>query len=233
MLGVRKIFDKLNREANKVKILFFGDSITDASRNREECSHITTLGVGYVRVIADRLIGENPDQYEIINRGISGNRVVDLYARIKSDVWNLQPDVLSILIGINDIWHEIDKQNGVDIDRFINVYRMLIKDTLVALPNVRIILCEPFVLPGIATENTELMPNRYKKFCHVYQYAKAIKALAEEFGLEFLSLQEKFTYFAEKSKAEYYLIDGVHPHIAGASLIADEWVRLFQGEVNK
>ena len=213
-----------------MKILFFGDSITAVGRNREERSCISALGVGYVRVISDRLQGKNPEQYEIINSGIGGNRVVDLYARIKSDVWNLQPDVLSILIGINDIWHEIDAQNGVDIERFITVYRMLIKDTLLALPNVRIILCEPFVLPGTATENTELMPDRYEKFCCVYQYAKAVKALAEEFGIEFLPLQEKFNFCAEKSKAEYYLIDGVHPHIAGAALIADEWVKLFKSE---
>ena len=213
-----------------MKILFFGDSITDAGRNRDGSKHMSTLGWGFVRVIADRLIGTSPDKYEIINCGISGNRVVDLYARIKSDVWNLQPDVLSILIGINDIWHEIDALNGVDIERFITVYRMLIKDTLLALPNVRIILCEPFVLIGTATENTELMPDRYEKFCYVYQYAKAVKALAEEFGIEFLPLQEKFNFCAEKSKAEYYLIDGVHPHIAGATLIADEWVKLFKSE---
>ena len=215
-----------------MKIVFFGDSITDAGRKYEESSHIGTLGVGFVRLIADRLQGKNPEQYEIINRGISGNRVVDLYARVKRDVWNLKPDVISILIGVNDIWHEIDNQNGVDLQRFTTVYRMLIEDTLRALPNVKIILCEPFVLPGAATNNTEAMPNRYERFCQVYEYAKAIKALAEEFGLPFLPLQEKFIEGAEKSKAEYYLSDGVHPHIAGATLIADEWMKLFKKEGN-
>lgn len=213
-----------------MKILFFGDSITDAGRNREVSSNITTLGVGYVRVIADRLQGKNPEQYEIINRGISGNRVVDLYARVKSDVWNLKPDVVSILIGVNDVWHEIDAQNGVDLQRFTAVYRMLIEDTLRALPNVKIILCEPFVLPGAATVNTGAMPNRYERFCAVYEYAKEVKTLAEEFGLDFLPLQEKFTESAAKSKAEYYLSDGVHPYIAGTTLIADEWVKLFNRE---
>ena len=72
-----------------MKILFFGDSITDAGRNREMPTHLYGLGCGYVRVIADRLLGENPTAHEIINKGISGNRIVDLYARIKSEVWNL------------------------------------------------------------------------------------------------------------------------------------------------
>ena len=211
-----------------MKILFFGDSITDADRKRNDDSHITALGTGYVRVVADRLQGREPDKYEIINRGISGNRVVDLYARIKSDVWNLQPDVLSILIGINDIWHEINYGNGVDIKRFENVYRMLIADTKKVLPNTKMILCEPFVLEGIATCNTEENANRYERFCEVYQYAKVVEKLAKEFDIPFLLLQQKFTEKANQTKPEYYLADGVHPHIAGATLIADEWLKLFK-----
>ena len=214
-----------------MKILFFGDSITDAGRNRDASSHMSTLGYGFVRVIADRLQGAEPAKYEIVNRGIGGNRVVDLYARIKCDAWNLQPDVISILIGINDIWHEIGNQNGVEIDRFENVYRMMLADTKKALPNTKIILCEPFVLEGTATSYTEETPERYERFCQVYQYAEVVKNLAKEFNLPFLPLQEKLTQAAKKSKAEYYLADGVHPHVAGATLIADEWIKLFQEEI--
>ena len=78
--------------------------------------------------------------------------MVDLYARIKKDVWNLKPDVLSILIGVNDVWHEIGSRNGVEIDRFERVYRTLIKETLERLPDCKIMLLEPFVLKGAATE---------------------------------------------------------------------------------
>ena len=216
-----------------MKILFFGDSITDAGRNRDGSNHMSTLGWGFVRVIADRLLGDSPDKYEIVNRGISGNRVVDLYARIKSDAWNLQPDVISILIGVNDVWHEVTGGNGVELERFENVYRMLIADTKKALPNTKLILCEPFVLEGTATENTAEIPDKYQRFCAVYEYAKVAKKLAEEFDLPFVALQEKLTEAAEKSKAEYYLADGVHPHIAGATLIADEWTKVFKENFEK
>lgn len=214
-----------------MKILFFGDSITDAGRDYDAASKLGALGRGFVRVIADRLQGVEPEKYEIINRGIGGNRIVDLYARIKCDAWNLQPDVLSILVGVNDVWHEISRQNGVEIDRFENVYRMLLADTKKALPNTKLILCEPFVLKGGSTEDTEEKPDRYERFCQVYQYAKVVKKLAEEFDIPFLPLQEKFNEAAAKTKAEYYLPDGVHPHIAGATIIADEWVKLFKEKI--
>ena len=211
-----------------MKILFFGDSITDAGRNRENSSHMSTLGWGFVRIIADRLQGVEPEKYEIVNRGISGNRVVDLYSRIKCDCWNLNPDVISILIGVNDVWHEIMGENGVELDRFEKVYRMMIEDTKKALPNAKLILCEPFVLEGIATCATEDIPDRFQRFLSVYDYATVVRKLAEEYEIPFLPLQKKLSEKATETDASYYLIDGVHPHIAGATLIADEWVKLFK-----
>ena len=206
-----------------MKILFFGDSITDMGRNRER-TDVFGLGEGYVFYATGDLKREYPS-IEIINRGISGNRIVDLYARIKSDVWNLEPDVLSILIGVNDVWHEIGSQNGVELDRFIKIYDMLITDTLKVLPNLKIILCEPFVLKGCATEEN------YERFLEVKEYAKAINSLAEKHSLEFLPLQDAFDKAAEKSCAEYYLYDGVHPDAAGARLIADEWIKLYNEKI--
>lgn len=212
-----------------MKILFFGDSITDMGRNRElnNSSDIWSYGAGYPVFVAGNLYSENPQKYEIINRGISGNRVVDLYARIKLDVWNLKPDVLSILIGINDIWHEIIQKNGVEIDRFEKIYRIMIEDTKKALPNTKIVLCEPFVLQGSATEEN------FQRFSEVYKYAEVVKKLAEENGLYFLPLQNKLNEAAEKFGAEHYLYDGVHPMVAGAKLIADEWVKLFKEKIEK
>ena len=81
------------------------------------------------------MLKDDPTKHEIFNRGISGNRVVDLYARIKSDVWNLKPDVLSILVGVNDVWHELDIANGVDIERYERIYGMMLEETLERLPN--------------------------------------------------------------------------------------------------
>lgn len=215
-------------KSDQIKILLYGDSITDAGWNRtSEIGALDSYGVGYARAIAGGLISRNPKKYTVINRGISGNRIVDLYARIKADVWNHTPDVLSILIGINDIWHEIGNQNGVDLERFERMYRMLLQDTLERLPNVQIILCEPFVLEGYATKE------KFQRFLEVKEYAKVVKNLADEYGCYFLDLQEDFEQKATQFGAEYYLVDGVHPNIAGAQLIADKWVKLFDEKINK
>lgn len=218
-----------------MKILFFGDSITDMGRNRAngKSNDIYSYGSGYPIFVASDLYKKDPNKYEVLNRGISGNRIVDLYARVKADVWNLQPDVLSILIGINDIWHEVSYKNGVDIERFEKVYRMLIEDTKKALPNIKIVLCEPFVLHGWATDNTEDMPNKFEKFSEIHKYAKVIKKIAEDYDLFFLPLQEKFDEKAKLNGAEHYLYDGVHPMVAGATLIANEWVKLFEEKIDK
>ena len=205
-----------------MKILFFGDSITDMGRSRDQTKNAFSYGVGYVNYASSTLMAKNPERYDIINRGISGNRVVDLYARIKCDVWNLNPDVISILIGVNDVWHEIFGGNGVDLARYEKVYSMLIEDTKERLPNAKFILLEPFVLKGGATEE------HYEEFCEVKKYAKIVKKLAEKYGAEFVALQDKFDAAAAKHGAEYYLYDGVHPDVAGGKLIADAWLEAFE-----
>ena len=209
-----------------MKIVFFGDSITDASRTYDAESYMAkSFGQGYVFLASAELMAKYPGKFEIINRGISGNRVVDLYQRIKCDVWNQQPDVLSILVGVNDVWHEINKQNGVDLVRYEKVYRMIIEDTKKALPNVKIILMEPYVLKGLATEV------EFEKFKEVYKYAEIVKRLANEYDLTFVPLQEKFSSVAEKYGAEFYVKDGVHPGPAGAKVIADAWLDAFYKKV--
>ena len=216
-----------------MKIVFFGDSLTDMYRDRNSTDPCEPFGygMGYPAHIAAALYSEDPMGYEIVNRGNGGNRVVDLYARVKSDVWNLKPDVLSILIGVNDVWHDVINGNGVEIDRFEKVYKMLIEDTLKALPDVKIILCEPFFTDGKATVDTPEIPNNHETFCKVYEYAKVVSRLAEEYGLPFLPLQEKFDLSGKKTDPKYYLYDGVHPAPAGAKLIADEWLKLFRQKI--
>ena len=203
-----------------MKILFYGDSITDALREKENLSSIMAFGAGYVMQTAGRLYEKSPVYYEIINRGISGNRIVDLYARIKKDVWNIKPDLLSILVGINDIWHEIEFENGVDLKRFDKIYRMMIDDTIAVLPNTKFILCEPFVCHGSATDKA------YDRFCEVFDYAKVVKKIADDYGLYFLPLQ-KVIDDANEKYGNIFLSDGVHPTVQGAVLIANEWIKLF------
>jgi len=207
-----------------MRVLFFGDSITDANRTRDNDVAMTSKGSGYVRDVASDLKVIDPLGIEVINRGISGNRVVDLYARVKMDLWNLNPDVISILIGVNDVWHEVAHQNGVELDRFIKVYKMLIEDTRKALPNAKIILMEPFVLKCAATEE------RYDEFLAVKDYAKAVKELAKEYCLDFLPLQDRLDEAASKYGEKECLMDGVHPNMLGARIIADEWLKLFKSK---
>ncbi len=175
--------------------------------------------------VAGKLLSDNPQKYEIINRGISGNRIVDLYARIKGDVWNQKPDVLSILIGVNDVWHELGEHpNGVELSRWEKIYRMIIEDTKERLPYTKIMILEPFVLHGSATDFND----KYEDFQQVKLYAAKAKSLADEYGLKFVPLQKKFDEVTEKYGAQYYLYDGVHPDVAGAALIAGEWLKAFK-----
>ncbi len=130
-----------------MKILFQGDSITDCDRRSTTPEG---LGAGYVAEAAKAL---DPATIEVINRGISGKRVEDLYARWKPDALHLRPDVISILIGVNDTWHEFLGGNGVEVDRYASIYRLLLEWTKDVLPDVRLVLCEPFVLPcGVVGE---------------------------------------------------------------------------------
>ncbi len=211
-----------------MKILFYGDSITDASRNRAcqgDMISPSGLGTGYVNAISSELIYSNPNEYQVINTGISGNRIVDLYARIKADCWNYKPDLISILIGVNDVWHEVGHQNGVELDRFEKVYKMMIEDTLKALPNVKLILLEPFVQKGEATSE------KYQEFLQTLEYAKVVKKLAKEFNLPFVALQKPLDDYAEKYGVDKVLTDGVHPAIAGAKVIANEWLKVFNEKI--
>ncbi len=145
-----------------MRILFQGDSITDAGRSRENNNQ---LGVGYPHLVKAALGFAQPCKYEFFNRGISGNRVVDLYARIKRDIINLAPDVMSILIGVNDVWHELaESPNGVDADKYYKIYDMLIEEVKEALPAIKIMIMEPFVLKAGATaEKWEIFDTEVKK----------------------------------------------------------------------
>lgn len=204
------------------KVLYQGDSITDVGRNTTNGS-LTSIGQGYPLLTSAYLSAKYPDALEFVNRGISGNRIVDLYARIKCDGWNLKPDVLSILIGVNDVWHELGSGNGVEARRFRNVYRMLVEDTLRESPQTKLMLMEPFVLKASATEE------KWDRFDPmVRENAAIVRETAEEYHQAFLPLQDMFDAACEKAPASHWLGDGVHPTPAGHQLIAERWIRLFE-----
>lgn len=203
-------------------ILFQGDSITDVKRIREEEGD---LGKGYPLLVAGRMGLDEPGQYRFLNRGISGNRIVDLYARIKLDLLNLQPDVVSILIGVNDVWHELKRYNGVSTEKFEKIYSMLLEEIREALPDTKILLMEPFVLKGTATVDN------YDWFAEeVGARAAVVRKLAEKFQLPFLPLQQELNELVEKMPEDYWLMDGVHPKINFHQYIADKWIQTFDRE---
>ncbi len=207
------------------KILYYGDSITDAGRNADRGS-LLSIGQGYPVITASRLALDHPGELCFDNRGISGNRVVDLYSRIKVDCWNTNPDVLSILIGINDVWHDVNEHNGVEADRFENIYGLLVKETLERFPDIEIIIMEPFILHGWATDE------KWDEFrAEADLRAQAAKRVAEKYGAHFLPLQKDFEDALKIQPAEYWIGDGVHPTIAGHQLIADKWLKLFEEEI--
>ncbi len=210
-----------------MKLLFFGDSITDMGRSREPDGFCAfDYGISYVFNIAGQLQSRPDEDYTITNRGVSGDRVVSLYERIKPDVWVQEPDVLTVLIGINDLWHDIDGLNmGVELPRFEKVYRAIIEETKERLPDVKIILAEPFVLNGPATDA------QIGRFWEIKGYGQAVKKLAEEYGLYFLPLQERFEAAAKAVNSRSLLYDGIHPGPAGAKLIADAWLELFDSKI--
>lgn len=207
------------------RILFQGDSITDCGRNHDGGK---PMGTGYPLLVQARLGCDHPEDYDFQNRGNSGNRIVDLYARIKLDMINLEPDYMSILIGVNDVWHELSRQNGVDADKYEKVYRMMIDEIRAALPKTKIMIMEPFLLKGPATEDTEELPEKFDYFfTEVRKRAERARTVAKEYGLPFIPLQEKFEEAARNTEPTYWLRDGVHPTAMGHELIAREWMACF------
>lgn len=206
-------------------ILFQGDSITDCGRARENSAK---TGDGYATLVKAHLGFEYPNKYQFENKGISGNRIVDVYARIKMDLINHKPDYMSLLIGVNDVWHEFSRHNGVDADKYEKIYCMLIEEVKEALPDIKIMILEPFCLLGSATESSENEPDKWNYFnMEVRKRAERAKKVAEKYNLTFIPLQDKFDAAAKTAENTYWLLDGVHPTAMGHELIKREWIKYF------
>ena len=199
-------------------ILFQGDSITDGNRGRNsDPNHIH--GHGYQYILASEILADNLGKnVTVYNRGISGNRIADLYARWIEDCLNLNPTILSILVGTNDI-NSGTNQNYTDIERWGRIYRMLITDTKAKCPNTKIIICEPFRLDD------------RKSF--IIDYANEARKIAKEFNLPFVALQEKLEKAVEIYGSQNCFHDGLHPNIVGSKVISNEWLKVFKKEIEK
>ncbi|MEK3885749.1 SGNH/GDSL hydrolase family protein [Paenibacillus sp. PL2-23] len=200
-------------------VLFQGDSITDGGRGRnDDPNHI--LGHSYPYLIASRLAHIHAEKRpQFINRGVSGDRVSDLYARWNEDAISLKPDLISILIGVNDAWRIMNRLPSGATDRFERAYRHLLQETKEVLPNAKLVLCEPFILQTGATAD-----NWPEWAAKLSSYREIVLGLSREFGTQHVPLQEAFDRAATRTDAAYWLWDGVHPTAAGHALIAEEWL---------
>ena len=218
-MDLRERENEMKLEKNS-RIVFQGDSITDGGRSRnDDLNHV--MGHGYAYLIACRLgLDEAHQNYQFFNRGISGNRIVDLYARWQEDTLNLKPDVISILVGVNDIGLEFSAKAGTSNEKYEKVYRLLLEETKEALPEVKFVLCEPFILPvGYVKENWEEW-----NAAMIYR-RRIVRALAQEYHCVFVSLQDEFTNACQNLSPDYWIWDGVHPTPAGHELIARKWLK--------
>jgi lysophospholipase L1-like esterase len=209
-------------------ILFQGDSITDAGRERPKVNppksrnNIHHLGAGYAAKAAGMLLAGNPGlDLTIHNRGISGNRVTDLRNRWQDDCFVLKPTLVSILIGVNDCWHGVAKgtpEKGVPLGEFDRVLRELVKATRKALPGVRIVLCEPFTTQAGAVLELNFHPD-------IDERRAIVRTIAGEMADVFVPFQEMFDDLVKVAPASYWADDGVHPTPGGHQKMAEFWIK--------
>lgn len=203
------------------KILFQGDSITDSGRDKDKdgFNDPSILGKGYAFLAAADLLHHHPDKnLEIYNKGISGNKVYQLVERWEKEAIALEPTILSILIGVNDYWH---KHNG-NYDGTVEVYQQdfmkLLDITKKQIPNVKLVICEPFAVKGVKAVDDTWFPN-------FDAYRKASLEVAEAFDALFVPFQKVFDEAVKSAPGSYWTTDGVHPTMAGSQLMANAWLK--------
>jgi lysophospholipase L1-like esterase len=200
-------------------VLFQGDSITDGGRQRTGNDYNHTMGQCYAYILSAQIGALYPERdLTFINRGISGNRVTDLAARWKTDTLDLKPNFISILVGINDTL--LLKGGQESVETYEQVYDKLLADTLAALPHVKIVLGEPFLLP-VGSHKA----NYAKELVEVKKRQDVVARLAAKYHLPLVRYQKAFDDACLKAPAEHWSWDGVHPHYAGHGLMVQEWLK--------
>ncbi len=199
-------------------ILFQGDSITDCRRREQGAGR---LGCGYVFMAASRLMAAFPElSLNCINRGISGNRMSDLAARWQEDALDIAPDIVSILIGINDTWRRYDSNDPSPVDTYREAYHAILEQ-IVQHCNPQIVLCEPFVLPypqDRITWREDLDPR-----------IQVVRSLAREFNATLVPFDAILAAASVNVPPSYWAEDGVHPTAAGHALLANTWLEFALG----
>ena len=205
-------------------VLIQGDSITDAGRDKSisEPNNLKGLGRGYAQLIAYHLLSKYPEKkLKVYNRGISGNKVPDLDARWEGDCIALKPDILSIMIGVNDYWHKVafgSNYKGT-VETYESGFKALLKRTKESLPDTQIVICEPFVVQA-ADKSTRA--DWFPEFAH--RQAKA-RAVAESIGAIYVEYQQMFNAaVAAGYPCKQLAGDAIHPSTHGHALMASRWL---------
>jgi lysophospholipase L1-like esterase len=206
-------------------VLFQGDSITDWGRNHDKtiANDTSSLGTGYCLLASGLLLQTHPDKnLQIFNKGISGNKVFQLADRWDADTLAIKPNVLSIHIGVNDFWHTLSHAYNGTIDTYIGDYHKLLDRTKQALPDVKLIICEPFAVKGVKAVDDKWYPA-------FDAYRKAARDIANEYNAAFVPWQTVTDKALELAPPTYWSLDGVHPSLAGEALMAHAWMEAVKG----
>ena len=201
-----------------MKILFQGDSITDAFRKPEEINPAYQLGNGYAFLVAAQLSARHPERlFEFINQGVSGQAVQHLAERWQADALDVNPDVLSLLVGVNNIIHRVHGQSEIPDDEILQLYRSLLDNMRLHNPMCRLLLLEPFLL-HTGTVTDEMVES-------LRPIQVGIASIARDFDVPIIPLQSDFDRALSRAPAAYWAYDGIHPTHAGFQLIADNWLQ--------
>jgi len=201
-------------------ILFQGDSVTDNFRVRTIAAANVDrgLGTGYPFLVASHVLEEHAGlNLHFLNRGVSGNKIPDLAARWPADTIDLKPDILSVLIGVNDFWHTMLNGYKGTLQDYESGYIALLEQTRRVLPGIKFIVMEPFALRGKFVDD-----RWYPAFSH---YQQAARRVAQHMAATFVPLQKHFDQQSRRTGPEYWTADGVHPTPAGHALIAERWLK--------
>jgi len=202
-------------------VLFQGDSITDAGRSRETANDpnsASAMGKGYAWMAASQLLVDSPDAgLKIFNRGISGDKVFQLADRWQAECLDIKPNLLSILVGVNDFAHVFKHGYEGTVEKYESDYHALVKRTKEALPEVKLVICEPFILVVGMVEESWITP--------FAAYRAAAKRVAEQASAVFVSYQEMFDRAVKFAPPDVWAADGIHPSTFGAALMAQWWMK--------
>lgn len=215
----------IGEENKTLTFLFQGDSITSGGRSRNnDWNHV--MGHGYAYLVASQLWYDYVNMgLMFYNRGVSGDKIKDLDARWEQDTLALKPDVISILIGVNDVESIIAKENT--IENWRKTYENVLNRTKHSLPKTQIILCEPFVLPDNWTsEKTRAFE------IVISEMQRVIRELAVKYDTMFVELQQHFNSAYKNSSKKYWVWDGIHPMPAGHELMARLWIGQVQKKID-